>query len=110
MAVMATSGSITIRHTPSAQLLPMMTTFPTNPFYNPAYGYSNFHYTMRGMSGTDQVPIAVYSDTTSGNLICGKSCPNNTLFNAAQGTLYIPIGLASDHVAYNHCASTIYGI
>ena len=110
MAVMATSGSITIRHTPSAKFLAMMTTFPTNPFYNPTYGYSNFHYTMRGMSGMDQVPIAVYSNTASGNLICGKSCPDKTLYSAAQGTLYVPIGLASDFVAYNDCVSVICGI
>jgi len=110
MALMGTSGTITIRHTPAVQFLTMMTTFPTNPFYNPTYGYSNFHYTMRGMSGTDQVPIAVYSNTASGNLICGKSCPDRTLYNAAQGTLYIPIGLASDYVAYNDCISAICGI
>src|SRR5205807_9224506 len=90
--------------------LATMTTFPTNPFYNPSFGYSNFHYVMRGASGTDQVPIAIYSNTASGNLICGKSCPDYTLYNANQGTLYIPIGLASDHVAYNDCASAICGI
>ena len=107
---MGQSGSITIQNTPTEHFLATATAFPTNPFYNPSYGYSNFHYAIRGASGTDQVPIAAYSNTASGNLICGKSCPDNTLYNAAQGTLYIPIGLASDHVPYNDCVSVICGI
>ncbi|OLB47051.1 hypothetical protein AUI07_02465 [archaeon 13_2_20CM_2_53_6] len=109
-AIVGPSGIITTQNTPAENFLATMTTFPTNPFYNPSFGYSNFHYVMRGASGTDQVPIAIYSNTASGNLICGKSCPDYTLYNANQGTLYIPIGLASDHVAYNDCVSAICGI
>src|SRR6266516_3270145 len=107
---MGSSGSITIQNGPTEHFLSMLTGFPTNPFYNPNYGYSNFHYTVRGVSAADQVPIGVYSNTDGGNLVCGKSCSNNTLYNAALGTLYIPIGLASDYVAYNDCVSIICGI
>src|SRR3989441_9810247 len=88
----------------------MMPTFPTNPFYNPIFGYPTSHKNMRGAAGTDQFPIPIYSNTASGNLICGRSCPDYTLYNAVQGTLYIPIGLASDHVAYNDCVAAICGI
>src|SRR5260370_25905147 len=109
-AIMSPSGVITTLNTPAEHFLAMMTTFPTNPFYNPSFGYSNFHYIMRGASGTDQVPIAIYSNTASGNLICGRSCPDYTLYNPVQRTLYIPIGLASNHVAYNDCVSAICGI
>ncbi len=109
-ASMGSSGSITIQNGPTEHFLSMLTGFPTNPFYNPNYGYSNFHYTVRGASAADQVPIGVYSNTDGGNLVCGKSCSNNTLYNAALGTLYIPIGLASDYVAYNDCVSIICGI
>src|SRR2546428_8099225 len=109
-AIMSPSGVITTLNTPAEHFLAMMTTFPTNPFYNPSFGYSNFHYIMRGASGTDQVPIAIYSNTDSGNLICGRSCPDYTLYNAVQGTLYIPIGLASDHAAYNDCVAAICGV
>src|SRR5436309_14458234 len=109
-AIVGPSGVITTLNTPAEHFLAMMTTFPTNPFYNPSFGYSNFHYIMRGASGTDQVPITIYSNTASGNLICGRSCPDYTLYNAVQGTLYIPIGFASDHVPTNDCASAFFGI
>src|SRR5207245_10713921 len=109
-AIMSPSGVITTLNPPAEHFLAMMTTFPTNPFYNPSCGYSNFHYVTRGTSGTDQVPIAIYSNTPSGNMICGRSCPDYTLYNAVQGTLYIPIGLASDHAAYNDCVAAICGI
>jgi hypothetical protein len=110
IAILGSSGRITIQYAGGGRFLAGMTSFPTNPFYNPSYGYSNFHYAMRGASGADQVPIAAYSNTLGGNLICGKSCPDHTLYSAAQGTLYIPIGLASDHITYNDCVSVICGI
>jgi hypothetical protein len=109
-AIMGSNASITIPNARTEHFLSTMTSFPTNPFYNPNYGYSSFRYTMRGTTGIDQVPIAVYSNTPSGNLICGESCPVNTLYNAARGTLYVPIGLASDYVTYDDCVSTICGI
>jgi len=110
MAIIGSSISFSVHNTSAERLPAETTTFPTNPFYNPSYGYSNFHYNMRGASGTDQVPIAVYSDTPSGNLICGESCPVNTLYNAGRGTVYIPIGLASGTTAYSDCVSLICGI
>src|SRR5437016_12532542 len=109
-AIVGPSCTITTQNAPAEDFLGSMDTFSTNPFYNPSFGYSNLPYVMRGASGTDQVPIAIYSNSASGNLICGKSCPDYTLYNANQGTLYIPIGLASDHVAYNDCVSAICGI
>jgi len=109
-AIVGPSGIFTTQNTPAEHFLEMMTAFPTNPFYNPSYGYSNFHYVMRGASGTESGSYCDLFQHPSGNMICGKSCPDYTLYNAAQGTLYIPIGLASDHVAYNDCVSAICGI
>src|SRR2546425_3897766 len=109
-AIMSPSGVLTPVTPRAYRSLVMMSTLPTSPFSTPVLGSTNSHYTRRGASGTDQVLFPTCPTPASGNLICGRSCPDYTLYNAVQGTLYIPIGLASDHAAYNDCVAAICGI
>src|SRR2546428_238368 len=77
--------------------------FPTNPFYNPgpcASCTTSFQYFANGRSGIQTQSASIGS--------CGGLC--NGLFLVSAGTLYDPVGMVGEAVAYNDCLGIICGI
>src|SRR2546428_10132277 len=78
-------------------------TFPTSPFYNPgpcASCTTSFQYIANGHSGIQTQSASIGS--------CGGLC--NGLFLVSAGTLYDPVGMVGEAVAYNDCLGIICGI
>jgi len=106
LVAMVTLSSISTIRGNSPQLVPANIeepTFPTSPFYNPgpcASCTTSFQYIANGHSGiqTQSAPIGS----------CGGVC--NGLFQVSAGTMYDPIGMLAEGVAYSDCIGLVCGI
>src|SRR2546426_2784911 len=106
LVAMVTLSSISTIRGNSPQLVPANIeepTFPTSPFYNPgpcASCTTSFQYIANGHSGiqTQSAPIGS----------CGGVC--NGLFQVSAGTMYDPVGMLAEGVAYSDCIGLVCGI